>query len=142
MSELSTHIPSELPSVGGPIITIQHIEIFDDPHRWKGYKITMNDTTKNITCKISNEQDCCEVYGAHCTNTSLDDFIGAQYHSVHITKDVKDEVEDCGDISIRIDITILTDRGQITIQLYNEHNRYYPHDFFIETEHGMTQEYL
>jgi len=156
------------------IITIQHIEIMDDPNRWKGYKIVMNDTTKNITCKISNEQDCCEVYGAHistinlrdmsrdssqreqllrdpslryessfhCTNTSLDDFIGAQYHSVHITKDVKDEVEDCGDISIRVDITILTDRGTITIQLYNEHNRYYPHDFFIETEHGMTQEYL
>ena len=125
------------------IITIQHIEIMDDPNRWKGYKIVMNDTTKNITCKISNEQDCCEVYGAHIsTDTSLNDFIGAQYHSVHITKDVKDEVEDCGDISIRIDITILTDRGTITIQLYNEHNRYYPHDFFIETEHGMTQEYL
>lgn len=164
------------------IITVQHIEIFDDPHCWKGYKITMNDTTKNITCKISNEQDCCEVYGAHistinlrdmsrdspkrgqllrdssgaspffrsdtigssfhCTNTSLDDFIGAQYHSVNITKDVKDQLEEGGDISTRVDIMILTDRGQITIQLYNEHNGYYQHDFFIETEHGMTQEYL
>lgn len=57
MSELSTH--SDI-SIEHRIITIQHIEIFDDPNRWKGYKIAMNDTTKNIICK-SRRKPCCSL---------------------------------------------------------------------------------
>lgn len=44
--------------------TITHVETFDQPERWKGYKITISDETKNIVAKIENASICCEVWGS------------------------------------------------------------------------------
>jgi hypothetical protein len=41
-----------------------------------------------------------------------------------------------------IEMHILTNRGIITLQLYNEHNGYYQHDFFTQSEHGTKIESL
>jgi hypothetical protein len=117
-------------------ITIQHIYLIDDPYEWQGYKIVMSDPSKNIVCKISNIANCCERFGIF-VNNELTTFIGAEYQSVSIPKR-EDKVNDWHDGMRIVDVAIQTDRGEILIQLYNEHNGYYRHDFFTETEHGTT----
>jgi hypothetical protein len=115
-----------------PIITVESIETFDDPGYWMGYKIRMSDHTKNIICKIENAHNCCEKWGIYTTST-LDDFIGAEYYSVYVSKIHKKDYEEMR----MIVITITTNRGNITLHFYNEHNGYYSHDVFVESENGI-----
>ena len=122
------------------LVTIESVEEMDDEHRWLGYKVVMSDPRKNVTCKISNDRLCCEQYGAH-VDVPLVTFVGAQYLSVATEEHPTERAhgEDCG---ARFIVRIHTDRGTITMTLYNEHNGYYTHEFFIETEHGMNQKDL
>lgn len=113
--------------------TIEFIETFDNPHYWMGYKFTISDSTKNITCKIENSKKCCEKYGMH-TKSNLNDFIGAEYHSVDISEERN--LGPCEEMSM-VNIIIHTNRGDITINFYNEHNGYYSHDVFIQTYNGI-----
>jgi len=115
-----------------PLTTILNIETFDEPEHWLGHRIIMSDATKNITCKIDNRHICCEKWGVY-TNATLSDFVGAEYCSI----DISDIQSEKYELMKKIDITITTNRGTITIQLYNEHNSYYPHDVFIESEKGI-----
>ena len=117
--------------------TIQRIDIIESKYEWSGYTFVMSDTSKNITCKISNSPNCCEQFGIY-TKQTLRDFIGAEYQSVNIHKDVSNEYL----VFSRVDVSISTNRGTILIQLYNEHNGYYPHDFFTQTEHSTKIESL
>jgi hypothetical protein len=111
---------------------ITNIETFDYPEYWMGYRIVMSDTTKNIICKIQNARNCCEKWGIY-TKNNLNAFIGAEYYSIDICKQNKKKYEE-----MRIvDITVATNRGNITLHLYNEHNGYYSHDVFIQSEKSM-----
>jgi hypothetical protein len=92
----------------------------------------MSDPSKNITCKIQNGQKCYEKFGIH-TENDLNNFIGAEYNSVHIGEVISNR-EDY-DYMVSIEITIDTNKGKMKIQFYNEHNGYYSHDVFIQTEH-------
>jgi hypothetical protein len=112
-------------------ILIKDIEHFDKPGHWLGYKIIMSDDTKNITCKISNDNLCCENWGVY-TKDKLNDFIGSEYNSISIG-----EIEKSTDYMVKIKIIIHTNKGKITIIFYNEHNGYYPHDVYIESENGI-----
>jgi hypothetical protein len=112
-----------------PIIT--QIDTLDDPLFWMGYKFTMSDKTKNITCKIDNSAKCCEKWGAY-TKSKLSEFIGAEYRGMNVSKIKKDEY----DFMRIIDVTIQTNRGDIVIHVYNEHNGFYSHDVFIEWDTG------
>jgi hypothetical protein len=111
---------------------IENIEKFDDPYYWLGYKIIISDYTKNITCKIENSRNCCEKWGVY-TKSNLNTFIGAEYYSIDISEIKSQKYEDMK----MVDITISTNRGNIIIHLYNEHNRYYSHDVFIESDKGI-----
>lgn len=114
-------------------ITILDITLFNEPEFWYGYTFTMSDTSKNITCKIENFHKCCEKFGVH-TNSVLTDFIGSEYHSIDI-QSVKSNREDYDEM-VTMEICIHTNKGTITIKFYNEHNGYYTHDVYIESEHG------
>jgi hypothetical protein len=118
--------------------TIVRIEKHETKYEWLGYTIHMSDRSKNITCKISNAANCCEKFGVHVQNTNLSEFIGAEYQAVYITEKI---TNDC-DLVVIVQISIHTNRGPIVIQLYNEHNGYYAHDFYIQTEYGMKIEKL
>jgi hypothetical protein len=69
----------------------------------------------------------------------LQSFVGAEYKSI-TTKTHEDP--DNYDYMRIVDVAIQTNRGEILIQLYNEHNGYYPHDFFVQSEHGTKLESL
>ena len=111
---------------------IKNIESFDDPEHWMGYRIIMSDNTKNITCKIQNAQNCCEKWGIH-TKSNLNEFIGSEYYSIDINEKTRNKYEDMR----MVNITVSTNRGNITLHLYNEHNGYYFHDVFIQSEKGI-----
>ena len=115
-------------------IKIQKITTLNNNGHWLGYKIKMNNSSKNIICKIENGQQCCERFGVY-TNNELNNFIGAEYHSVDIGNVIFNK-GDCDNMAI-IEIFINTNRGKISIQFYNEHNGYYSHDVFIQTENGI-----
>ena len=119
--------------------TIQHIYLINGKYEWQGYEIVMSDPSKNIICKISNSANCCERFGI-CTKSQLSDFIGAEYHSVSVKNHRTDDFE--FEYMRIVDVAIQTNRGEILIQLYNEHNGFYPHDFFTQTEHGTKIESL
>ena len=118
-------------------VIIQDIEVLDSKYTWLGYAFKMSDNSKNVTCKISNMQNCCEKFGIH-TKCNLDEFIGAEYQSVNIVK--KHENEHYCDTMVIVEVTVQTNRGKIIVQLYNEHNGYYPHDFYVQSEHGQNTE--
>jgi len=124
---MSTNKSNEL-----ALTIIQSIETFEDPGHWMGYKIIMSDSDKNIAFKIENASNCCEKWGMY-TKNNLNEFIGAEYYSVAIGKPkIADD-----EMSI-IKIKINTNKGNITLQLYNQHNGYYPHDVFIQSEKGIS----
>jgi len=113
---------------------IERINTFNADGRWLGYAFKMNDKSKNITCKIDNSENCCERFGCY-TNSNISDFIGAEYFSVDVGELVVQE-EPGSDLMATIELCIHTDRGKINIYFYNEHNGYYRHDVYIESEHG------
>ena len=117
---------------------IQNIITVDNKREWNGYKFIMSDPTKNIICKISNIANCCEKFGIY-TKSNLSDFIGAEYQSVTVSTRPPSDKYDSTHI---VEVAVQTDRGEILIQLYNEHNGYYPHDFFTQSEHGTKIERL
>lgn len=119
-------------------ITIKNILSINSKYKWQGYEFIMSDPTKNITCKISNSANCCERFGVY-TECRLAEFLGAEYQSVDITNRKPTDEFDYMRI---VDIEIQTNRGTILLQLYNEHNGYYPHDFFTQTEHSTKIESL
>ena len=109
---------------------ITNIDYYNDELRWIGFRITMSDTEKNINCKISNSQQCCEKFGVS-TNKDFTHFIGAEYFGIDIGNIEKDE--DSYEMS-KISLHIYTDKGVFTITFYNQHNGYYSHDVFISNE--------
>jgi len=115
---------------------IENIETFENGYKWLGYKITMSNPDTNIIAKISNSLNCCESWGIY-TKAKFEDFIGATYQDVNIS-----DVEYDGDMGSicemrSIYLTIITDRGDIVLQFYNEHNGYYQHDVSVESIKGV-----
>jgi hypothetical protein len=127
---------------------IQKIIPFNYEGQCFGYKIKMSDSSKNIICRIDNTQQCCETFGVYVetdlsvssslfseiSKNQLDDFIGSEYHSVDIGN-VTSSQENYDDM-LKITMFINTNKGKISIQFYNEHNGYYTHNVFIQTENG------
>ena len=120
-------------------VTIERIDVIRGKYEWSGYTFIMSDSSKNITCKISNSQNCCERFGIY-TKCKLEEFIGAEYYSVNITRNVNNEKY--SNLFASVEVSICTNIGTILIILYNEHNGYYPHDFFTQTEHSTRIESL
>jgi hypothetical protein len=114
------------------LTTIKSVEYFDDPEHWMGYKIIMNNSKYNITCKIENSHKCYEKWGAY-TKSNLNDFIGAEYYSIDVTEETRDKYDEMRILTVKI----ATNRGDISIHLYNEHNGYYHHDVFIQSKTGI-----
>ncbi len=118
---------------------IDRIEKHDSECEWLGYTVHMSDPKKNITCKISNLANCCEKFGVYVPDSAtLSEFVGAEYQAVYVTETITNDM----DLMVIVQISIHTNRGPIVFQLFNEHNGYYPHDFFVQTEYGSQIETL
>ena len=120
-------------------ITIKNIiKLGVDGIGWIGYKVVMSDASKNIICKMNNYQQCYEDFDV-VINPRLvppSDFIGAEYYSVEVKDDDVNKYNDESYFNRAIIVIIRTNKGILTILLYNEHNGYYNHEIYIKTEKG------
>lgn len=118
---------------------IQEIITLDDPYHWLGFTFVMNDSTKNITCKIENFSKCCETFGIntkiYSNSSKFDDFIGAEYKYI----DISDITYDEDDYMTTVTIIIYTNKGTIVLCFYNQHNGYYFHDVFIQIGENINR---
>jgi hypothetical protein len=111
---------------------ITNITEFNDPDHWMGFMITISDPAKNITAKIENAHKCCEKWGVYTNRETIREFIGAEYSFI----DIRGVRRKKYDEMVSVDIHIHTNRGKLTLHFYNEHNGYYSHDVYIQSEHG------
>ena len=117
---------------------IKSIDHFTDPRMWEGYTFELSDSSKSITCKLSNYKNCCEIFGITTTPSNLTTFVGAKYISITVERKTPLSYTYDHD-TIIAEITILTDCGTIKIELWNSHNGYYPHDYIVISEHGLEE---
>jgi hypothetical protein len=115
-------------------VIITKIETIKNNVQWDGYKIEMSDDSKNIICKIDNRQDCCEVFGIFSPDSKdFDKFIGAKYLSVNFKV-----IHPDNDLMNEFVVTIHTNKGDIKLILYNQHEGYYPHDIYFQSENETS----
>lgn len=106
-----------------------------------GYRFIMIDRSFNILCKMGNNQQCCENFGAYTDSALLfDTFIGARVDRFEIGEVTNDcatfgEFGEPDYYASKLKVTIFTDRGEIPIIFYNEHNGYYSHDVIIQSKY-------
>lgn len=114
--------------------TIESI-IEHNTHSWDGYKITFVGG-EHLNIKLSNGQCCCENWGVSIVepNNELNEsntWINKQINQMTI--ELSNNDDDNNESSLNIKVEFITNDGKFTIILYNEHNGYYSHDYFIET---------
>lgn len=112
---------------------IKSIETLDDQRYWQGYKIHTSHSATCVTAKIDTDRRCCEVFGGK-PNTDVQTFVGAEYQSVEVNE--TSDKERGREIIYQLSVTIHTNRGDLVLSFYNEHNGYYPHDVSVESELG------
>ena len=118
------------------IISIK--EIFDVKFdkgygKYDGYKVVTE--KEKIKILIENGQSCCENWGMLESQDDLDYFVGAELLDIELTYDginetITKEIDDDDECSAQL-ITFKTDRGNFQLGVYNSHNGYYGHSFFI-----------
>jgi hypothetical protein len=119
---------------------------------WDNIKIITDNEENNITIKLSNEQDCCEVFEL----IILNDYVGTLQNNVNLNYYLKlSNISSINDIlntnnfigskingykiyqqknymnNNYVNVEIITDIGIIYIQIHNYHNGYYQHTYCI-----------
>jgi hypothetical protein len=123
---------------------IEELKKNDNVDSWIGYKIHMSDSSKNIICKISNDRVCCENYDVVFDESiNKNDFIGAEYLSVKVVypDDTLDD-DKYNDETQEVRVIINTSIGEMKLYIYNEHNGYYRHEYYLQTEDKRENGYL
>lgn len=106
-----------MPSIHADIV--KKIKKINNKH-WLGFEV--HSSQQVIRLVIENFQSCCEEWGAGCTASK--EFIGARIQKVGWGKDVITHGGDCKTAVVEI----TTDQGKFELQVWNNHNGYYPHD--------------
>lgn len=107
----------------------------DDPDDYYD-TLSMDD---EITIQISNEQDCCEVWGAMLSEDDLSPYIGSKLLEIYFTDtslntehlQLISNYKTCYDYHNVQFINIRTDKGTFQFTVYNCHNGYYGHDVTV-----------
>lgn len=126
------------------IKSIKHhnnFEIDRYPH-YEGYEVLTN--KRSIKIGVTNEQDCCEVFGSISDNDEdLDYFVGKELLSIDYVEDgsykksplLLNKFEgaepwyvDCAFMNIN------TNGGPFQLAVYNDHNGYYGHTVKVEVK--------
>jgi hypothetical protein len=108
-------------------------------NEYLGYAIRTNKQT--IKLLISQEQDCCDIFGVDLKKPegveSEGDLIGARVLKVGWGRDQSDDESDKYFDRPCARVEIMTDKGQLQIVAWNDHNGYYPHGVLASWE-GYT----
>ena len=95
------------------------------------YKINLNNN-KFIKCSIDKDYYCCENFGIHLNIHDLKHFENANIKNINMSKIYGEEDDTYGyDITMKVDLILQTDKGDIKFIIYNCHNGYYSHNYNI-----------
>jgi len=127
----------------------------DYENSYGGYRITTDEQEINLL--ISNDQSCCEKWGYFFCNEEVDEFVGAELHSISLT-DTALHTETFWEKApkatsynyenkVRVPrefgadafeqlmfVNLETDRGTLQFVAYNDHNGYYGHQARVESK--------
>lgn len=101
--------------------------------RWDYYQIDV-DGGNYLKIAIDNYQSCCEHWGiVNRKEKDESTIIGGTI--TNLTIDVSNKRDQrTEDYSNSVTITLTTTNGPLTIYLFNEHNGYYSHQYYIRTK--------
>ena len=102
---------------------------------YTGYEVVTD--KQRIRVLIDDCQSCCENYGYIASEDNFDDFIGAELISINATDTALKTYKVRGfglDVDACQFVTLTTSKGVLQFVVYNEHNGYYGHDTFIQSE--------
>ena len=133
----------------------------DQEDSYGGHRIITNEQEINLL--MANEQSCCEVWGYFFCNDDLDEFVGAELHSITLTDtarntetfwerapgayDYRDNIEIRREFGTNpseklMFVNLETDRGTLQFVAYNAHNGYYGHAARVESKQLTHEESL
>lgn len=120
------------------IISIYKCRTTSTYNDYKGFTIQTH--TRTIVFEIESTQSCGEDWGIDIIfprNRVQDDFIGKNLGKVKFGPDIEEERGALGCTRTTVQLYLHTCIGRITIQAYNEHNGYYPHQIRLKKD-GKT----
>jgi hypothetical protein len=106
----------------------------DDWSSFEGFVIQTSKQT--IKIGISSGQSCCENSGYMISEDDTSMFLQSELLNITLTDTnmfVKEFEEEWIDYDSAMFVNIETNKGTFQIAVYNEHNGYYGHDVFIES---------
>ena len=118
---------------------IKYIEYFDE-RNWEGYRIKL--IGKTIEVRISNEPQCCELWGVIASSDDLNNVYGWHLYSIDVVKDLGKDNKNIlisnipqkdGEETEVCFVNLNTNHGIIQFALYNSHNGFYGHDVCISS---------
>lgn len=128
------------------ILKIEEVENVDEKgqktaDRWDsfdGYKIETNKQV--ILFLINNGQGCCEEWGYMTSEDDLESFIGSELVSIENVEEFNGKIKKTfvndfynEEPSDSILINLNTSKGTLQFALYNDHNGYYGHSYYIRS---------
>lgn len=111
---------------------------------YDGYKIMTNH--QKILFIISNDQNCCEVWGYITSEDDLQYFVGSELRRISVDCILDSVITRLQKLKVDIDdaifINLSTSKGVLQFVLYNSHNGYYGHRVKIISEKLNVDEIL
>ncbi len=117
-------------------------------NNYMGYNISTN--KREIEIKINDVRNCCETFGKSliCNNEYIDlnkydisQFYGLTINNISHKKYVK-ESKNCNECFI-LNLSIMLNNGlTLQFEVYNEHNRFYSHDAFVDYSTKEEKKYF
>ncbi len=96
-----------------------------DEIRWVGVMIK---TSRQIMMFLIDDfQSCCESYDVKIENLYNINLEKSSIEDIYWVEDIKNDYLSC------ITLALQTDKGRVDIEIYNQHNGYYPHSYKIIT---------
>jgi len=92
---------------------------------WNG--ILIETQSQAMLFLIDNFQSCCEEYDVYLENLFDIDLEGSFVEDIKWIEDISEDWLSC------IKLELITNRGNVYINMYNNHNGYYPHSYKIIT---------
>lgn len=116
----------------------------DGTHRTKaceGYVVTTDKQV--IRMGIDGDPQCCEVWGHFASEDDFDQFIGAELLRINLVDQALRVYElKESEYACLMFVNLETDRGVLQFVVYNDHNGYYSHQAFVESEQLSHSEYI
>lgn len=102
---------------------------------YQGFRI--HTTVGDIIAAIDSRQQCCETWGIEMTDFSLEPggckYFESKIDEIDLSIDdkAKSIIPSYHDVDNKLTLSIYTNAGRFIVFMWNDHNGYYPHNYYI-----------